>query len=122
MSDFAIDLLSALGRTTLWLALIGLITAALLRLARANSPTVHRVGCVLTLLVGLAFLRYPVAVPWYEVASVTPDNSAVPTTPPASIELEPSAIPTSADSTGMPEQPIEVVDLADLPTADTAEQ
>src|SRR4051812_10076821 len=122
MSDFAVDLLGALGRTTLWLALVGAITAALLRLARASSPTVHRVACVLTLLVGWAFLRYPVAVPWYAVAAVTPGSSALATTPPASIELEPAAIATSADSSGMPEQPIEVVDLADLPNPSTTQR
>jgi beta-lactamase regulating signal transducer with metallopeptidase domain len=122
MSDFAIDLLSALGRTTLWLALVGAITAALLRLARAHSPTVHRVGCVLTLLVGWAFLRYPVAVPWYEVAAATPDSVALPPTPLVPIELEPAAIASSDNSSSIQHDQIEVVDLADLPNPSTAQQ
>src|SRR4051812_26585968 len=120
MSNFAIDLLNALGRTTFWLALVGVIAAALLRLVRANSPTVHRVGCVLTLLVGWAFLRYPVAVPWYEVAGVTPDSIALPTTP-ALIELEPASIASSEDASGMVGGPLDVVDLADLPDPNTAQ-
>jgi beta-lactamase regulating signal transducer with metallopeptidase domain len=66
MSDFAMDSVIVLARTTLWLTLTGLATAALVRLARANSPAVHRFACVLTLAVGWAFLRYPVAVPWYD--------------------------------------------------------
>jgi hypothetical protein len=111
MSNFAIELLAALGRTTLWLGLLGVITAAVLRVTRANSPTVHRVGCVLTLLVGWAFLRYPVAVPWYETAAVTASSGAIRTSP-ALIDLEPIAIPSADNSSEMMEGSSEVVDLA----------
>ncbi|HEV3138622.1 MAG TPA: M56 family metallopeptidase, partial [Pirellulales bacterium] len=69
MSDFAIEFLPTLGRTTVWLILAGLTTAAILRLARATWPTAHRIGWVVTLLVGWTFLRLPVVIPWYDATA-----------------------------------------------------
>ena len=66
MSVDATLLLTALGRTTVLLAAAGIATALILKLSRAQWPAIHRLGWLLTLLVGWTFLRFPVAVPWYE--------------------------------------------------------
>lgn len=109
MSSFALELLSTLGRTTLWLGLVGVVTAGLLRLARANSPSVHRAGCVLTLLVGWAFLQYSVAVPWYEMAAAGPESSQEPASV-AVIDLQPDPLQAGqALDTAAP------IDIADSP-------
>ncbi|MBI3838843.1 MAG: HEAT repeat domain-containing protein [Planctomycetia bacterium] len=68
MSDVAVEFLSTLARTTVWMILAGFSTAAVLRLRRANWPIAHRVGWVVTLVVGWTFLRMPVAIPWYDAA------------------------------------------------------
>ncbi|HTM53608.1 MAG TPA: M56 family metallopeptidase [Pirellulales bacterium] len=119
MSSFALELLSTLGRTTLWLGLVGVVTAGLLRLARANSPTVHRAGCVLTLLVGWAFLRYPVAVPWYEMAAVGPISGEEPASV-AVIDLQTDSLragqaPDKTAPIDIADSPLEIAGTTNLP-------
>ncbi len=70
MHDFAQEFLSMLGRTTLWLALAALATATVLRALRASWPTAHRIGWLLALLVGWTFVRWSVAIPWYEAVAL----------------------------------------------------
>jgi beta-lactamase regulating signal transducer with metallopeptidase domain len=78
MNNATTDLLWAIGRTTLWLSAAGVVTAAALRLARANWPAAHRFGWLLVLLVGWAFLRLNVAVPWYDPAPPIDVTAEVP--------------------------------------------
>ena len=59
-------LLMELARTTLLVAVLGVATWLVLRLARVSSPTLHRVCCVVVLLAGWTFVRWPVDVAWYE--------------------------------------------------------
>jgi beta-lactamase regulating signal transducer with metallopeptidase domain len=76
MSDAATVFLPTLGRTTLWLILAGLTTATILHLARATWPAAHRLGWVVTLVVGWTFLRLPIVIPWYDApASVGGANA-----------------------------------------------
>jgi len=55
-----------LGRTTLLLAVAAVLAAVALRLARTDSPRVHRAAWCLVLAIGWLFFRLPVAFPWYE--------------------------------------------------------
>src|SRR6476660_4983069 len=109
MSSFAFELLSTLGRTTLWLGLVGVVTAGLLRLAQIKNPTIHRVCCVLTLLAGWAFLRYSVAVPWYEMTEAGPISGQEPTSI-AVIDLQ-----TDESRAGQADDPAPPIDIAESP-------
>jgi beta-lactamase regulating signal transducer with metallopeptidase domain len=95
MSDTILVLLTALGRTTLWLTALAVVIALVLRIARPSSPTAHRVAWVLVLLVGWTFVRVPLAVPWYEVVSVEPAafEQSVPAMLPAVIQNETLELP-----------------------------
>ncbi len=71
MQDYLSDvtarwLLVELARTTLLVAVLGVAAWLVLRLARVNSPALHRVCCVMVLLAGWTLVRWPVDVAWYE--------------------------------------------------------
>ena len=66
MSDLAMGLLVALGRTTLVLAGSALVVALLLWASRCRSARVHRVAWVLVLLQGWMLLRLTVPIPYYD--------------------------------------------------------
>ncbi len=73
MSDVvATSLLEVLGRTTLWLAMVALLTGIVLRFARPSWPLAQRAAWLLVLLVGWTFLRFPLDLPWYEAERVAP--------------------------------------------------
>ena len=72
MNTAATLLVENLGRTTLALALAGVLAAIVLRLVRSQWPTAHRLAWLLVLLVGWSFVRLPVTVPWYEAEPAAP--------------------------------------------------
>ncbi len=90
MNAIATELFWMLGRTTLWLSLVGLATAIILRLARTNWPTAHRLGWTLVLLVGWAFLSLSVAIPWYDAPSIPASVPTESIPEPTPIELMPA--------------------------------
>lgn len=63
-------LLVELARTTLLVAVLGAAVWLVLRLARIKSPTLHRMCCVMVLLAGWSFVRWPVDVAWYDAPPV----------------------------------------------------
>jgi beta-lactamase regulating signal transducer with metallopeptidase domain len=74
MSELATSLLGALARTTLLLAVAALAVRGLLGATRCSSPAAHRAAWLLVLLQGWLFLRWTVAVPYYETPP--PDRQA----------------------------------------------
>jgi beta-lactamase regulating signal transducer with metallopeptidase domain len=73
MSDVVVtSLLEVLGRTTLWLSVVALLTGIVLRFARPSWPLAHRAAWLLVLLVGWTFLRLPLDLPWYEAQRSAP--------------------------------------------------
>ncbi|MBI2827314.1 MAG: hypothetical protein HYX69_21790 [Planctomycetia bacterium] len=115
MSDVAHELLGVLGRTTLALAIAAAATGAVLRWSRAASPAVHRAGWIIALLVGWAFMRLSVAVPWYDapmVASVDPVASEMASPP---IELNPMPLPFVELHTAPTELSVPPAELSETP-------
>ena len=102
MNDVLASVVESLGRTTLCLAAVGAVVAVTLRLTRTSWPAAHRLGWVVTLLVGWTFLRLPVAVPWYETPAAgaetlqvaTPEVASV-ESPPLAPHFDPFAVPTA---------------------------
>jgi len=87
MERFALWFLPELGRATLVLAAAGVVTLGLLKIARLQSPALHRAAWVATLLVGWMLVRLPVDVPWYE-AAVIPEPAEV-SEPAATLPADP---------------------------------
>ena len=102
MNDVLASVVESLGRTTLCLAAVGAVVAVTLRLTRTSWPAAHRLGWVVTLLVGWTFLRLPVAVPWYETPAPEPATAQAATPEVASVDLplrpphfDPFAVPAA---------------------------
>ena len=108
-------LLLVLVRTTLALAAAGAVTAATLRLSRANWPTVHRLGWVLTLLVGWTFLRLPLTLPWYDAPRTVTVAIAEPTPVDALPQGFEELTPFESPAESPPESPAEFALPAELP-------
>lgn len=66
MNELATHFVLLLGQTTLALAVAVIAVGLILRGFRVTSPTAHRVGWTLALLVGWWFVRFSAQIPWYE--------------------------------------------------------
>lgn len=103
MQALALAVLPVLLRTTLGLALATAVVELVLRVARPQSPRVHRVGWLTALAVGWAFVGWAVEVPWYP-ASATPasgpviEGPAVTTTPAEPVQLPRSPAAREVDT------------------------
>jgi len=69
MTELATHFVRLLGQTTVALAVAVIAVGLILRGLRVTSPTAHRVGWTLALLVGWWFVRLSAQVPWYEPAA-----------------------------------------------------
>ncbi|MGD9646729.1 MAG: M56 family metallopeptidase, partial [Pirellulales bacterium] len=65
MNDFFLSLSFGLLRATVALMLATVAIGLLLRLARPNSPVIHRAGWLMALAVGWMFVGWTVEVPWH---------------------------------------------------------